>query len=179
MPCSPFFKRRAESLSPLGICAANRALISCQRVEKSASPEGKVQIQCRWSGKITMASMVNGRRRRAALNTSRRWSMFSVKSFRRRSSSVTVKKKVPPGTKARIYCGISQAKPNCRRRDAFHFPALRLLAQHSRVERLNSGSSSRKRTPCSAIYPSGSGGGAPADEHGGVRLNKLVGQWFQ
>jgi hypothetical protein len=33
--------------------------------------------------------------------------MFSVKSFRRRSSSVTVKKKVPPGTKARIYCGIS------------------------------------------------------------------------
>jgi len=61
------------------------------------------------------------------LNTSRRLSMFSVKSFRRRSSSVAVKKNVPSRTKARIYCGIRQALPNCSRRDAFHFPALRLL----------------------------------------------------
>ena len=45
MPRSPFCRRRSESLSPGGICAANRALISCQRVEKSASPEGKVQMQ--------------------------------------------------------------------------------------------------------------------------------------
>jgi hypothetical protein len=31
---------------------------------------------------------------------------------------------VPPGTKARIYCGISWGLPNCLRRDAFLFPAL-------------------------------------------------------
>ena len=33
---------------------------------------------------------------------------FSIISFPQRSSSVTVKKNVPPGTKARIFCGISQ-----------------------------------------------------------------------
>ena len=33
---------------------------------------------------------------------------FSIISFPQRSSSVTVKKNVPPGTKARIFCCISQ-----------------------------------------------------------------------
>jgi hypothetical protein len=47
MPRSPFFRRRAESLSPLEIWAANRALISCYRVQKSASPEGSVPMPCR------------------------------------------------------------------------------------------------------------------------------------
>jgi hypothetical protein len=43
----PLLQGRSESLSPRGICVANRAFISCQRVEKSASPEGNLQIQCR------------------------------------------------------------------------------------------------------------------------------------
>jgi len=78
-------------------------LISCNRVEKSASPEGSEQMQCKWSGKMTMASMVNGRRRRAALNTGRKSSRCSVKSFPGRANRVTVKKNVPPETKARMY----------------------------------------------------------------------------
>jgi hypothetical protein len=45
-----------------------------------------------------------------SLNTARRLSMCSVKSFFERSGSVAVKKNVPPV-----------------RRDAFHFPALRPL----------------------------------------------------
>jgi hypothetical protein len=32
--------------------------------------------------------------------------MGSVKSFRRRSRSITVKKNVPPGIKARQHCGM-------------------------------------------------------------------------
>ena len=38
---SPFFRRRAESLSPAATGAANRALLSCRRAEKSASPAGR------------------------------------------------------------------------------------------------------------------------------------------
>lgn len=34
-----------------------------QRVEKSASPVGKVQMQCRWTGSRTIASIVQGRPR--------------------------------------------------------------------------------------------------------------------
>ncbi len=43
----PFLRRRAESLSPGGIRAEKRAFMSCQREEKSASPGGNVQMQCR------------------------------------------------------------------------------------------------------------------------------------
>ena len=35
-------------------------LIRCQRRAKSASCSGRVQIPCRWSGKITAASIVKG-----------------------------------------------------------------------------------------------------------------------
>ncbi|MEP0865921.1 hypothetical protein NDI37_15750 [Funiculus sociatus GB2-A5] len=35
-------------------------LIKRHRVEKSLSPFGKVQMQCRWSGKITQASILKG-----------------------------------------------------------------------------------------------------------------------
>ncbi|MBU4448047.1 MAG: hypothetical protein KKD99_05635 [Proteobacteria bacterium] len=51
---------------------------------------------------MTMASTVNGRRWRAAFNDARRLSRCSVKIFRRRSRSVTVKKNAPPGIKARM-----------------------------------------------------------------------------
>jgi hypothetical protein len=36
-------------------------LISDQRVEKSQSPSGRVQMQCRWSGSRTQASIEKGR----------------------------------------------------------------------------------------------------------------------
>jgi antitoxin PrlF len=74
IPRSPLFCRRIKRLSPCGILAAKRDLMSCQRVEKSLSPGGRVQIQCKWSGN----------------------------RHRLRSSNATVKKKVPPGAKARI-----------------------------------------------------------------------------
>jgi hypothetical protein len=58
------------------------------------------------SGNIAMASTVNGRCWRAAISDTRKLSKGSVKNFRRRSRSVTVKKIVPPGAKERKYCGM-------------------------------------------------------------------------
>lgn len=59
---------------------------------------------------MTLASIVNGRRFLAAVDTSPRASMCSVKSFRWRSGKATVKKNLPPGTKARRYCGMISDK---------------------------------------------------------------------
>jgi hypothetical protein len=43
----------SAQLLPLGIAFAKRDLINRQRVEKSASSTGKVNIACMWSGKTT------------------------------------------------------------------------------------------------------------------------------
>ena len=45
------------------------------------------------------------------------WSIFSVKGSRRRLSGVTVKKKAPPGAKARRYWGIREVQANGRRQE--------------------------------------------------------------
>jgi hypothetical protein len=49
-----------------------------QRPEKWESPDGSVQIACRWFARITMASMVEGRSRRAIRNAMRKASMWSA-----------------------------------------------------------------------------------------------------
>ena len=48
--------------------------------------------------------------------------MGSVKSFRRRSNSVTVKKNGLHGTKARKYCGMILGCPNAEGGMRFAFP---------------------------------------------------------
>jgi len=59
LPYSPLPLRNPDLRAPLG--AGKRLheayLIALQRLEKSSSPAGKVQTQCRWSGKTTQASI--------------------------------------------------------------------------------------------------------------------------
>ena len=62
------FDRYTGGNKPMRECA----LIRRQRPEKSESPEGSVQMACRWSGRITMASIVNGRSCRAIRNAIRK-----------------------------------------------------------------------------------------------------------
>jgi hypothetical protein len=45
---------------------------SLQRPEKSESPDGSVQMVCKWSGRITMASIAKGRSCRAVRNAIRK-----------------------------------------------------------------------------------------------------------
>jgi len=54
-----------------------------------------------------LASMVKGRRRQASVKTIRKSSLSSVNRRRWRSNRLTVKKKVPPGTKTRMSFGIT------------------------------------------------------------------------
>ena len=77
-------------------------LIHDHRIEKSASSCGSVQMQCKWSGNRTHASISNGAVRRVRRIASRNASRTgaSVKTGKRRSV-FTVKKYVPPATFAR------------------------------------------------------------------------------
>ena len=79
-------------------------LIKRQRSEKSASPSGNVQMQCRWSGKRTKASILNGCCFMTFLNAWRSNFTLSdrLKIFSRRCVT-TVKKQVPPLTCALRY----------------------------------------------------------------------------
>jgi hypothetical protein len=43
-----------------------------QRPEKSGSSDSNVKIECKWSGSITIASIANGRSRRAARNVAKK-----------------------------------------------------------------------------------------------------------
>ena len=61
MPRSPFTSRLSERRSSGAMLREKAVLISRQRVAKSASPGGSVQIACRCSGSITMALIVNGK----------------------------------------------------------------------------------------------------------------------
>jgi hypothetical protein len=83
-------RRRAPPHQPGG--ARDRALISRQRVEKSASPAGSVQIAWRCSGNTTMASQRNGRSAMVSRNAARKVSMWSTSVRACRSASATVKK---------------------------------------------------------------------------------------
>ena len=60
MPRSPFLIRLSLRCSVLGRPLEKRALIFFHLVEKSESPAGNVQIQCRCSGKTTIAFISNG-----------------------------------------------------------------------------------------------------------------------
>jgi hypothetical protein len=57
--------------------------------------------QCMWSGSTTQASTRNGARVRTGRTASRSASMRLTSKFERRSSKLTVKEKVPPGTRLR------------------------------------------------------------------------------
>ena len=72
-------------------------LIRLHRSEKSESPGGNVRIACRWSGRITMASVTNGRSLCVVWKAVRNSAIWSISADDLRSSSVTVKKNVPPG----------------------------------------------------------------------------------
>lgn len=98
---SPLRTRTAERRSVCGIAAANSVFTACHRPEKSASPGGSVQMQCRCSGNTTHASMWKGARPRAVRTTSRRTPISSTSNRLLRSSRFTVKKYVPPGTRFR------------------------------------------------------------------------------
>jgi len=67
-----------------------------QRVEKSWSLSGKVQMQWRWSGKITIASISNGCCLRTFSNELRNILILSTSRFCLRSRKLAVKKYVPP-----------------------------------------------------------------------------------
>jgi hypothetical protein len=81
-------------------------LIKPHREEKSPSSGGKVQMQWRWSGNSTQASIRNGRVRRARTMASckHRRTRGAVKIGWRRKV-LTVKKYVPPLISALRYCG--------------------------------------------------------------------------
>jgi len=49
-PRSPLAIRTFERRSVLGSACTKRILIAFQRLDKSASPGGKLQAQCMWSG---------------------------------------------------------------------------------------------------------------------------------
>jgi len=87
-----------------------------------------------------------------AMNDARRLSMCSVKSFRRRSSSVTVKKNVPPGTKARMYCGMISGCPNAEGGMRFTFPPYS-YKKLGTVSLQNNYMTKITRCKLSAIYP--------------------------
>ena len=114
---SPFFNLEADltdfvgfrsSTQPTLHCLLKQLLISRQRVEKSESPFGNVQIQCRWSGKRTKASILKGYCLMIFLNAWRSNSTLSelLKMFMR-PYVTTVKKYVPPSTFALRYRIIS------------------------------------------------------------------------
>ena len=91
-PRSLLFKRLSERRSILGSRREKVALICHQRVEKSSSPSGKVQIQCQWSGNITLASISNGCACLTSRKAARNPSTFSVSRLPRCSANATVKK---------------------------------------------------------------------------------------
>jgi hypothetical protein len=87
-------------------CWLTNRLIKPHREEKSPSSGGKVQMQWRWSGNSTQASIRNGRVRRARAMASRkhRRTRGAIKIGWRRKV-LTVKKYVPPLISALRYCG--------------------------------------------------------------------------
>ena len=85
-------RRRGERLSFFGMLREKADLIWRQRVALSASPSGRRHRQCRWSGRIAIASMTKGRAECAARNAARRSAIRSTSKLRRRSSRFTVKK---------------------------------------------------------------------------------------
>jgi hypothetical protein len=101
MPRSLRATRTALRRSRFGSDRANRLLISRQRVEKSQSPGGRLQIACRWSGSTTNASIVKAWLWRIAATASRKVAIRSTNKVCRRSSKLTVKNQHPPGTNAR------------------------------------------------------------------------------
>jgi hypothetical protein len=91
--------------SPVGTDFENAVLIARQRPGKSASPSGKVHSQCKWSGRMTHASMWNGARRRVCRTALRSASICLTNRSDRRSSKFTVKKMFHP----ELDCGDSPA----------------------------------------------------------------------
>ena len=81
-----------ERRSPCGKARENTVLINLQRNAKSLSPSGNVHMACRWSGKITMASMAKGCRPRVYSKALRSNAMFSVNRDCERSARFNVKK---------------------------------------------------------------------------------------
>ena len=106
-PRSPRFRRLSESRSPFSMEREKFPLIKPQRVEKSESPGGKVQMQCKCSGKITAASIRNEWTACTERNTDRSVSTSSTsRRFPFRSARLTVKNHVAPGAEGRRYCVI-------------------------------------------------------------------------
>ena len=103
-PRSPRLARLRETRSPLSIAREKCPLIRLQRVEKSESPDASVQTQCKWSGRITTASIWKGCLARTLRNAVRNTSSRSTnRRFPRRSARFTVKNYVAPGCQARRY----------------------------------------------------------------------------
>ncbi len=98
---SPLLRRLVDTRSVAGNDREKADLISRHRVEKSASSSGKRHIVCKWSGRTTIATVSNGCRVLVYRNAMRRQLIFSVRSDKRRSTRLSVKKKVPPGAKFR------------------------------------------------------------------------------
>jgi hypothetical protein len=134
MPRSPRLLMTGDRGSPVGTDFENAVLIARQRPGKSASPSGKVHRQCIWSGRTTRASIWNGARRRACRTALRNASICVTDRSDRRSSKFTVKKNVPPGTRAAIVRH-KRIMPNLEeRRNALCFSALRLLGTQNSEE---------------------------------------------
>lgn len=70
---------------------------------------GSVISTCRWSGRMTIALIVNGALAFVVRNAWRKAVMWSTSSVARRSASVSVKKYVPPGMYRRRYRTIGEA----------------------------------------------------------------------
>jgi hypothetical protein len=76
----------------------NRAFIAAHRVLKSASPSGKVQTACMWSGNTSHASIPNGRSTLTSRTAARNRPTSRTSTSDPRSTSAAVKKTCAPGS---------------------------------------------------------------------------------